>query len=80
MTKIIAVVALCMLLVACEKTKPVNKNDFDPASLTYFQDSRTDLCFAAVLSTRLSTGGSYAENVIVTNVPCNEKVLGIVIK
>lgn len=76
-SKNVSLFILLSLLVACDKTKPVSKNDFDVTNVTYFQDPRTDLCFGAIISTRMSTQGSYAENVIVTNVPCTEKVLGL---
>lgn len=41
-------------------------------SLKFFKHKETGLCFATTLMGRMSTSGSYTENVLLTEVPCDK--------
>ncbi len=70
--------AAALLLTGCygpdaKKTSDQNIQSMK-SNISYFMDSRTGLCFAAVSSR--GYGNTYTESI--SNVPCNEEVLALV--
>jgi len=70
--------AAALLLAGCGGPDAQKTSDKDiqvlESTISYFKDSRTDLCFATISS--YSYGGVH--QTLFTNVPCNEKVLSLI--
>jgi len=74
--KLFIALMLTVFMTASCGVRTTGSIDVDPTDLKYFQDKRTGLCFSIVASAR---SFSFASSGLgSTNVPCNEKVLGLI--
>ncbi len=64
-------VALLMVLGACQMETPLKITNAFKADIRYFRDDRTDLCFAGVVR---AVYGGYTM-ISITNVPCTPSVI-----
>lgn len=69
-----AMPVLCLGLAGCQFAVPPTKSEANKIAqaVTYFQDSRTGLCFASVQSVV-----QMIEVVSISNVPCSDKVMAL---
>lgn len=74
--KLIALMVAALFLAGCSvEPREVGKGEFDPHKVAYFQDARTEICFAVVSYSRIDTSGRQAGGLSHSTVPCTPKVL-----
>jgi len=75
MKKFIILGIVVIGLAACDVNTSGNIN-FDADDISYFRDSRTGLCFAAVASHK--SFNPYASGFGLTNVPCSDSIVALI--
>jgi PBP1b-binding outer membrane lipoprotein LpoB len=68
---LLIVAGAALVLDGCTSNSAPSQSDLKPENLTYFKDSRTDVCYSAMSSLDAHSGW---KTTTITYVPCTEKV------